>query len=52
MEEAALMAGNVQGVMQVSADQVKAPPQTDKIDYYVIQKGDTLSGSTPVNRGK
>jgi nucleoid-associated protein YgaU len=43
MEKAVLMAGNVQGVKQVSADQVKAPPQTDKIDYYVIQKGDTLS---------
>lgn len=43
MEKAVLMAGNVQGVKQVSADQMTAPPQTDKIDYYVIQKGDTLS---------
>lgn len=44
MEKAVLMAGNVQGVQEVSADQVKAPPQTGKVDYYVIQKGDTLSG--------
>ena len=43
MEKAVLMAGNVQGVKQVSADQMTAPPQTAKIDYYVIQKGDTLS---------
>lgn len=43
MEKAVLMAGNVQGVKQVSADQMRAPPQTAKIDYYVIQKGDTLS---------
>jgi nucleoid-associated protein YgaU len=44
MEKAVLMAGNVQGVQEVSADQVKAPPQSGKVDYYVIQKGDTLSG--------
>lgn len=44
MEKAVLMAGNVQGVQEVSADQVKAPPQTGKADYYVIQQGDTLSG--------
>jgi len=44
MEKAVLMAGNIQGVQEVSADQVKAPPQTGKVDYYVIQKGDTLSG--------
>lgn len=43
MEKAVLMAGNVQGVEMVTADQVQAPPQTGKVDYYVIQKGDTLS---------
>ncbi len=43
MEKAVLMAGNVHGVETVSADQVHAPPQTGKVEYYVIQKGDTLS---------
>jgi nucleoid-associated protein YgaU len=43
MEKAVLIAGNVQGVEKVSADQVHAPPQSGKVDYYVIQQGDTLS---------
>jgi nucleoid-associated protein YgaU len=43
LEKAVLMAGNVQGVREVSAAGVKAPPQTGKVDYYIIQKGDTLS---------
>ena len=43
MEKAVLMAGNVQGVAGVSVDQLQAPPQTGKVEYYVIQKGDTLS---------
>ena len=43
MEKAVLIAGNVQGVGEVNADQVKAPPQSGKVDYYVIQQGDTLS---------
>jgi len=43
MEKAVLIAGNVQGVEKVSADQVNAPPQAGKVDYYVIQPGDTLS---------
>ena len=43
MEKAVLLAGNVQGVAGVSADQLKAPPQTGKVEYYVIQSGDTLS---------
>ena len=52
MEKAVLMAGNVQGVKQVSADQVTAPPQTDKIEYYVIQEGDTLSAIAKQFLGK
>jgi nucleoid-associated protein YgaU len=43
LEKAVLIAGNIQGVAAVSADQVKAPPQTGTVEYYVIQKGDTLS---------
>ena len=43
MEKAVLIAGNVQGVSGVSADRLQAPPQTGPVEYYVIQKGDTLS---------
>jgi nucleoid-associated protein YgaU len=44
MEKAVLIAGNVEGVAEVKADQLAAPPQTEQVDFYVIQKGDTLSG--------
>jgi nucleoid-associated protein YgaU len=43
MEKAVLMAGNVQGVSAVKADGIKAPPQQAQVEYYVIQKGDSLS---------
>ena len=43
MEKAVLMAGNVQGVSEVKADSLSAPPQQAQVEYYVIQKGDTLS---------
>ncbi|MCU7811714.1 MAG: peptidoglycan-binding protein LysM [Candidatus Thiodiazotropha sp. (ex Notomyrtea botanica)] len=43
LEKAVLIAGNVQGVSDVSADQIKAPKQEAKVEYYVIEKGDTLS---------
>jgi len=43
MEKAVLMAGNIQGVEKVSADQVQTPPQTGKVEYYTIQSGDNLS---------
>jgi nucleoid-associated protein YgaU len=43
MEKAVLLAGNVQGVEGVSVEQLDTPPQTAEIEYYVIQKGDTLS---------
>lgn len=44
MEKAVLLAGNVKGVVEVKAEQLSAPPQTAKVEFYVIQKGDTLSG--------
>jgi nucleoid-associated protein YgaU len=37
------MAGNVKGVSAVKADGLNAPPQQAKVEYYVIQKGDSLS---------
>lgn len=43
LEKAVLMAGNVQGVGEVVATQVRAPEQKAKVEYYVIEKGDTLS---------
>ncbi|MCG6897620.1 MAG: peptidoglycan-binding protein LysM [Thiocapsa sp.] len=43
LEKAVLLAGNVKGVGEVKADQVTAPPQTAEVEYYVIEKGDTLS---------
>ena len=43
MEKAVLMAGNVKGVAEVKADELSAPEMVEEIEYYVIQKGDTLS---------
>ena len=43
MEKAVLMAGNVKGVSEVKADKLKTPPAQQKVEYYVINKGDTLS---------
>jgi nucleoid-associated protein YgaU len=43
LEKAVLMAGNVQGVKTVSVAGLTAPAQTGKVEYYEIQKGDTLS---------
>ena len=42
MEKAVLMAGNVEGVTDVDSSAVAAPPAEKKVEYYVIQKGDTL----------
>lgn len=42
-EKAILIAGNVDGVERVSADNLKAPAQTQTVEYYIIQSGDTLS---------
>jgi len=43
MEKAVLLAGNVQGVGDVKAEKIQAPEQKAKVEYYVIQSGDTLS---------
>ncbi|MEN8809638.1 MAG: BON domain-containing protein, partial [Desulfobacterales bacterium] len=34
MEKAVLMAGNVQGVSEVKADGISAPPQAAQVEYY------------------
>lgn len=43
MEKAVLMAGNVQGVGEVKVDGLTAPAQTVEVEFYTIEKGDTLS---------
>ena len=43
MEKAVLMAGNVQGVSEVKVNDLHAPLVEEKVEYYVIKKGDTLS---------
>jgi nucleoid-associated protein YgaU len=43
VEKAILMAGNIRGVGNIETD-INAPKQTEKVEYYVIEKGDTLSG--------
>jgi nucleoid-associated protein YgaU len=43
LEKAVLMAGNVQGVSAIHIEGLKAPPASAEVDFYVIEKGDTLS---------
>jgi nucleoid-associated protein YgaU len=43
MEKAVLMAGNVQGVSQVEVAGLQHPPEEKRVEYYIIEKGDTLS---------
>ena len=42
-EKVILMAGNVKGVTEVVADNLSAPELEVKVEYYVIESGDTLS---------
>jgi len=46
------MAGNVKGVTNINADGLTAPPSQEKIDYYTIVSGDTLSGIAKKYYGK
>lgn len=42
VEKAVLMAGNVEGVSSVDTSGIEAPEQDKKVEFYEIQKGDTL----------
>ncbi len=44
MEKAVLMAGNIEGVSNVDVSNLEAPEEESevKVEYYIIQKGDTL----------
>jgi nucleoid-associated protein YgaU len=52
MEKAVLMAGNVKGVSEVKVDGISSPPQPAQVEYYTIQKGDTLSAIAKNYYGK
>lgn len=42
LEKAILMAGNVEGVSEVQLGDVKGANPAENVEYYEIQKGDTL----------
>ncbi len=42
LEKVILMAGNAMGIEEVRAEEVTAPTQTVEVQYYQIQKGDSL----------
>ena len=46
------MAGNIQGVSEVRVDNLTTPAATEKVEYYVIKSGDTLSGIAAKYYGK
>jgi nucleoid-associated protein YgaU len=52
MEKAVLLAGNVRGVTDVNVDGLQAPPVKEKVEYYIIKKGDTLSAIAKQYYGK
>ena len=52
MEKAVLMAGNVHGVADVKIDGLQSPPVAEKVEYYIIKKGDTLSAIAKQFYGK
>lgn len=53
LEKAVLIAGNIQGVSEVTAAEVNAPPAPEiKVEYYVIERGDTLSAIAKQFLGK
>ena len=52
MEKSVLIAGNVQGVTEVNVDGLQTPPVEEKVEYYIIKKGDTLSAIAKQFYGK
>jgi len=52
MEKAVLMAGNVQGVSDVNIDNLQTPANQEKVEYYLIKKGETLSAIAKQFYGK
>lgn len=52
LEKAVLMAGNVRGVTKIVAADLKAPATHAKVEYYVVEKGDSLSAIAQKYYGK
>lgn len=52
LEKAVLMAGNVRGVSKIVAADLKAPATHTKVEYYVVEKGDSLSAIAQKYYGK
>ena len=52
LEKAVLMAGNVEGISQVRAEGINAPPAESEVEYYEIQSGDNLSAIAKKFYGK
>lgn len=52
MEKGVLIAGNVKGVTDVNIDVLKTPAGAEKVEYYIIKKGDTLSAIAKQFYGK
>lgn len=52
MQKAVLMAGNVQGVSDVNIDNLQTPSNREKVEYHLIQKGETLSAIAKQFYGK
>ncbi len=52
LEKTVLMAGNVKGVSEVRSDDITAPAATEKVEYYEIVSGDTLSAVAKKFYGK
>lgn len=52
LEKAVLIAGNVAGVSEVKYENVTAPEPTEKVEYYEIVSGDTLSAIAKKFYGK
>lgn len=52
LEKTMLMAGNVKGVTEVHSGNVVAPEPTEKVEYYEIVSGDTLSAIAQKYYGK
>jgi nucleoid-associated protein YgaU len=52
MEKTVLMAGNVSGVAEVNADGLVSPEAVEKVEFYVVEKGDTLSAIAKKYYGK
>ncbi|MES9963829.1 MAG: peptidoglycan-binding protein LysM [Candidatus Sedimenticola sp. 20ELBAFRAG] len=42
LEKTVLLAGNVRGVSEVNVDGLNAPEPTADVEYYTIEKGDSL----------